>query len=166
MNIGFIIFMAGIVLFIIGIALYILDKKLIKVIPNLLPIGILVFGIAIAFSSLLFLHIIPYTKNISNTYDIEAYEKDIEYYKNKIEKYEEEDKKILKEWAKQQEEMAEKLSSLGMQFAGDIQPNNIIKKLSGEIKTFHNKIDETQIKIHQLESDIKARENHMWYWGF
>jgi hypothetical protein len=166
MSIGLGIFIAGLTLFVIGIVLYILDKKLVKVIPNLLPIGILVFGIAVAFSSLLFLHIMPYTRNISDTYDIEAYEKDIEYYRNKIDQYEKEDKKILKEWAKQQEEMAEKLSSLGMQFAGDIQPNNIIKKLSGEIKTFHNKIDETQIKIHQLKSDIKARKNHMWYWGF
>lgn len=163
MNIGLIIFFAGLLISLAGSLLVFFKFRFI---PKLMPITLLFSGIAISLSSLLFLHVFPYTKNVMDTYNIEAYEKDISYYEDKIKQYEEEDKKILKEWAKQQQEMADKLSSLGMQFAGDIQPNNIIKKLSGEIKAFHDKIDETQIKIHQLESDIKARKNHMWYWGF
>lgn len=163
MNIGFMIFLIGIIIFLIGI----IGSKinfLKKIKFYLISISVLAFIISL--SSLLFLHIIPYTQNVFDTYKVEALEKDINYYNDKIKQYEEEDKKVLEEWARQQEKMAEKLSSIGVQFAGEIQPNNIIKKLSGKIQEFHNEINEINLQIHKLEGNIKARKYHKWYWGF
>lgn len=161
MNIGFSLFIIGLIVFIIGLILSNIFKRF-----KFYIVSISILAFIISFSSLLFLHIIPYTQNVFDTYQIEALEQDIEYYSDKIKKYEEEDKKVLEEWARQQEEMSKKLSSIGVQFAGDIQPNNIIKKLSAEIQKFHNEIDDINLKIHKIEGEVKAREIHKWYWGF
>lgn len=160
MSIGFIIFIVGLLIGMAGIVLSSVFSRFTKYL-----ISISILALALSFASLTFLHIIPYTKNVFDTYKVEALEKDISYYEDKIKQYEEEDKKILEEWAKQQEEMAEKLSSIGVQFAGDIQPNQIIKKLSEKIQTFHNEINTINLQIHKIEGNIKARENHKWYWG-
>jgi hypothetical protein len=160
-SIGLIVFIVGLFIGLIGIISSIFFNKF-----KVYLITISIIGLLFSFSSLLFLNIIPYTQNTFDTYKIEALKENIEYYSFKIKKYEEEDKKVLEEWAKQQEEMAKKLSAIGIQFAGEIQPNNIIKKLSEEIQIYFKIIDEKQLEIHNIKGEVKARKNHKWYWGF
>lgn len=161
MSIGLIIFIVGLLIGLVGVVGSVFIRRF-----KMYLITIAVIGSLFALSSLLFLNVIPYTQNVFDTYKVEALEKDIEYYSNKIEKYEQEDKKILEQWAKQQEEMSKKLSSIGIQFAGEIQPNNIIKKLSEEIQNFYYEIDNINLETHKIEGSISARENHKWFWGF
>jgi hypothetical protein len=160
MSIGFIIFIVGLVIGVIGIVGSLLLERF-----NNHFIVLSIIGMTLSIASLIGLHFIPYTYNVFDAYKVEALEENIEYYSDKIERYEREDKKVLEEWARQQEEMAKKLSSIGVQFAGDIEPNNIIKKLSIEIQKFHREIDNMNLEIHDVSGEINAREAHKSYWG-
>jgi len=113
--------------------------------------------------TLLFSHIIPYTQQLNDIHSIQAIKDDITLYQNYINKYENEDKVLLKEWAKQQPEIVEKMTALGIQFASSIEPNNVIKKLSDEINLLINLIMERELSLNHLKGYIRARADNNWF---
>ena len=114
---------------------------------------------------LLFACILPYSQQISDICDIDRLNDDIALYNKYIDQYQNEDKIILEEWAKQQAEMAKKLSAIGIQFAGSIEPNNIIKKLSEKISGYLNAIMDKEMEINKVKSKIKSRTLNRWFFG-
>ena len=84
---------------------------------------------SLAFAIILFFCcILPYSLQVADACDTDRLNDDIALYNKYVDKYQNEDKVILEEWAKQQAELSKKLSAIGIQFAGSIEPNNIIKK--------------------------------------
>lgn len=124
----------------------------------------IVLGI-ILFFSLMFSHIIPYTMQLNDIHSVQAIKDDITLYRNYIKKYETEDKVLLEEWARQQAELTQKMSALGIQFASSIQPNNVIKKLSDEINRLINLIIEKELEVNHLKAKIRARSDNKWFFG-
>jgi predicted PurR-regulated permease PerM len=121
---------------------------------------------SIAFAVILFFcYILPYSLQIADACDIDRLNDDIALYNSYVDKYENEDKVVLEEWAKQQADLSKKLSALGIQFAGSIEPNNIIKKLSEKVSGYLNSITDKELEINKVKSEIKARTLNRWFFG-
>jgi hypothetical protein len=154
----------------VGIALFITSSVLLGLLclsRFLTPIPMIptiVSGVA-ALVILLFCCILPYSMQVSDACDIDRLNDDIALYQKYVDKYQNEDKVILEEWAKQQAELSKKLSAIGIQFAGSIEPNNIIKKLSDKIASLLNSITDKELEINKVKSGMKARVLNRWFFG-